>query len=203
MGDSLAMSNQSVAAGVGLAGVVAHCGGSPVGAVELLVGAIASAPAAPEPYAALAELWQDRRSDGLKESLEESGSLSAVLAQAYFLFLEGDMDNAVMALGSVTGVRPDVAWCRTLVRRCAVSRCGECRGAGRGVSADAGLRPRPDSDAMRERFAPWFHASLTWCPNGTRCRNRWPPWPGCPGLRPVSELSFALCDRADAVDPVM
>ncbi|MFD7680003.1 MULTISPECIES: hypothetical protein [unclassified Streptomyces] len=36
--------------------------------------------------------------------------MSAVLAQAYFPFLEGDMDNAVMALGSVTGVRPDVAW---------------------------------------------------------------------------------------------
>ncbi|WP_415937389.1 hypothetical protein [Streptomyces sp. 039-1] len=47
---------------------------------------------------------------GLKERLEEDGSLSAVLAQAYFPFLEGDMDNAVMALGSVTGVRPDVAW---------------------------------------------------------------------------------------------
>ncbi|MGW0778542.1 hypothetical protein ACWD01_34075 [Streptomyces sp. NPDC002835] len=103
------MSNQSVAAGVSLAGVMAHCGGSPVGAVELLVGAIASAPAAPEPYAALAELWQDRRAE-LKEGLEGDGSLNAVLAQAYFLFLEGDMDDAVMALGSVTGVRPDAAW---------------------------------------------------------------------------------------------
>ncbi|MFE4256134.1 hypothetical protein ACFRU3_43265, partial [Streptomyces sp. NPDC056910] len=30
--------------------------------------------------------------------------------EPYFLFLEGDMDNAVMALGSVTGVRPNVAW---------------------------------------------------------------------------------------------
>ncbi|MFC5241961.1 hypothetical protein [Streptomyces atrovirens] len=84
------MPNQSVAAGVGLAGVMAHCGGSPVGALKLLVGAIASAPAAPEPYAALAELWRDRRSE-----LEES--------------LEGDMDDAVMALGSVTGARPEVA----------------------------------------------------------------------------------------------
>ncbi|MFF9484723.1 hypothetical protein [Streptomyces sp. NPDC014676] len=103
------MSNQSVVAGVGLAGVMAHCGGSPADAVELLVGAIASAPAAPEPYAALAELWRDRRSE-LEESLAEDGSLSAVVAQAYFLFLEGDMDDAVMALGSVTGARPDVAW---------------------------------------------------------------------------------------------
>ncbi|MFD7794936.1 hypothetical protein [Streptomyces sp. NPDC059759] len=44
------------------------------------------------------------------ERLEEDGSLSSVLAQAYFLFLERDLDNAVMALGSVTGVRPDAAW---------------------------------------------------------------------------------------------
>ncbi|WP_392671742.1 hypothetical protein [Streptomyces sp. LN785] len=99
------MSNQSVTAGVALAGVMAHCGGSPVGAVDLLVGAIASAPAAPEPHAALAELWRSRRSE-LKEGLEGNGSLSAVLAQAYFLFLDGDMDDAVMTLGSVTGRGP-------------------------------------------------------------------------------------------------
>ncbi|MFE2825297.1 hypothetical protein [Streptomyces sp. NPDC059271] len=36
--------------------------------------------------------------------------MNTVQAQAYFLFLEGDMDNEVMALGSVTGVRPDAAW---------------------------------------------------------------------------------------------
>ena len=53
------MSNQSVAAGISLARVMAHCGGSPVGAVELLVRAIAAAPSAPEPYAALTELRQD------------------------------------------------------------------------------------------------------------------------------------------------
>ncbi|WP_103508391.1 hypothetical protein [Streptomyces sp. SM13] len=63
------MSDQSVAAGVGLAGVLAHCGGNPVGAVELLVGAISSEPAAPEPCAALAELWQDRRPELLPRML--------------------------------------------------------------------------------------------------------------------------------------
>ncbi|MGX1672674.1 WYL domain-containing protein [Streptomyces sp. NPDC055400] len=36
--------------------------------------------------------------------------MSAVLVQAYFLFLEGDMDDAVMALGAVTGARSGVAW---------------------------------------------------------------------------------------------
>ncbi|MFQ6853056.1 tetratricopeptide repeat protein [Streptomyces sp. 35M1] len=197
------MSNQSVAAGVGLAGVMAHCGGSPVGAVELLVGAIASAPAAPEPYAALAELWQDRRSDGLKESLEESGSLSAVLAQAYFLFLEGDMDNAVMALGSVTGVRPDVAWG-------AAPWFGDARFLGAvsaAALAEACLRTLDygrdlDSDAMRERFAPWFHAldvvsERDPVPESLAAMARLPRACG------RYELSFALCDRADTVDPAM
>ncbi|WP_408052147.1 tetratricopeptide repeat protein [Streptomyces sp. HO565] len=196
------MSNQSVAAGVSLAGVMAHCGGSPVRAVELLVGAIASAPAAPEPYAALAELWQDRRSE-LKESLEEESSLSAVLAQAYFLFLEGDMDNAVMALGSVTGVRPDVAWG-------AAPWFGDARFLG-AVSAqalaEACLRTLDyghdlDTDEMRERFAPWFHAL-----DVVSERNPVPESLAAMARLPRAcgryELAFALCDRADAVDRVM
>jgi tetratricopeptide (TPR) repeat protein len=196
------MSNQSVAAGVSLAGVMAHCGGSLVRAVELLVGAIASAPTAPEPYAALAELWQDRRAE-LKESLREESSLSAVLAQAYFLFLEGDMDDAVMALGSVTGVRPDVAWG-------AAPWFGDARFLG-AVSAEAlaeaCLRTCDyghdlDTDEMRERFAPWFHAldvvsERSPVPESLAAMARLPRACG------RYELSFALCDRADAVDRVM
>ncbi|MCG8968747.1 tetratricopeptide repeat protein [Streptomyces sp. CL12-4] len=196
------MSNQSVAAGVSLAGVMAHCGGSLVRAVELLVGAIASAPTAPEPYAALAELWQDRRAE-LKESLREESSLSAVLAQAYFLFLEGDMDDAVMALGSVTGVRPDVAWG-------AAPWFGDARFLG-AVSAEAlaeaCLRTLDyghdlDTDEMRERFAPWFHAldvvsERSPVPESLAAMARLPRACG------RYELSFALCDRADAVDRVM
>ncbi|MGA4996514.1 tetratricopeptide repeat protein [Streptomyces arboris] len=196
------MSNQSVAAGVSLAGVMAHCGGSPVGVVELLVGAIASAPAAPEPYAALAELWQDRRSE-LKESLEGDGSSSAVPAQAYFLFLEGDMDDAVMALGSVTGVRPDVAWG-------AAPWFGDVRFLGAvsaAALAEACLRTLDyghdlDTDEMRERFAPWFHAldvvsERDPVPESLAAMARLPRACG------RYELSFMLCDRADAVDRVM
>ncbi|MGW0631977.1 tetratricopeptide repeat protein [Streptomyces sp. NPDC002758] len=196
------MSNQPVTAGVALAGVMAHCGGSPVGAVEFLVGAIASAPAAPEPYSALAELWRDRRSE-LKEGLEGDGSLSAVLAQAYFLFLDGDMDNAVMALGSVTGVRPDVPWG-------AAPWFGDAHFLG-AVSAEAlaeaCLRTLDyghdlDTDEMRERFAPWFHAvdvvsERSPVPESLAAMARLPRACG------RYELSFALCDRADAVDRVM
>ncbi|WP_240799556.1 tetratricopeptide repeat protein [Streptomyces sp. A1277] len=196
------MSNQSVAAGVSLAGVMAHCGGSPVGAVQLLVGAIASAPAAPEPYDALAELWQDLRSE-LKEGLEGDGSLSAVLAQAYFLFLEGDMDDAVMALGSVTGVRPDVAWG-------AAPWFGDARFLGAvsaAALAEACLRTLDyghdlDTDEMRKRFEPWFLAldvvsERDPVPESLAAMARLPRACG------QYELSFVLCDRADAVDRVM
>ncbi|MEU4096150.1 tetratricopeptide repeat protein [Streptomyces sp. NPDC026673] len=196
------MSNQSVTAGVALAAVMAHCGGSPVGAVEFLVGAMASAPAAPEPYAALGELWRDRRSE-LKEGLEGKGSLSVVPAQAYFLFLDGDMDDAAMTLGSVTGVRPDVPWG-------AAPWFGDARFLG-AVSAEAlaeaCLRTLDydhdlDTDEMRERFAPWFHAvdvvsERSPVPESLAAMARLPRACG------RHELAFALCDRADAVDRVM
>ncbi|GGR58716.1 hypothetical protein GCM10015536_74090 [Streptomyces griseomycini] len=181
---------------------MAHCGASPAGAVELLVGAIASAPAAPEPYGALAELWRDRRPE-LQESLEGDGSLSAVPAQAYFLFLEGDMDDAVMALGSVTGARPDVAWGTA-------PWFGDGRFLG-AVSAEAlaeaCLRTLDhghvlDTDEMRARFAPWFHAlevvsARSPVPESLAAMARLPRACG------HYELAFALCDRADAVDRVM
>ncbi|MFJ8884169.1 tetratricopeptide repeat protein [Streptomyces sp. NPDC102402] len=196
------MSKQAVAAGVGLAGVMAHCGGSPVGAVKLLVGAMASAPAAPEPYASLAELWQDRRLE-LRRLLEEDGSLSSALAQAYFFFLQGDMDDAVMTLGSVTGLRPDVAWC-------AAPWFGDARfldAVGSEALAEACLRTLDydhdlDTDEMRERFAPWFHAL-----DVVSARNPVPESLAAMARLPRAcgrhELSLDLCDRADAVEPVM
>ncbi|MFK0170565.1 tetratricopeptide repeat protein [Streptomyces sp. NPDC090306] len=196
------MSNESVAAEVGLAGVMAHCGGSPARAARLLARAMASAPSAPEPYAALAELWQDRRPE-LEESLHRDGSASAVSAQAYLLFLEGDMDNAVMALGSVTGVRPDVAWC-------AAPWFGDERFLGAvsaAALAEACLRTLDhghdlDADEMRERFAPWFHALVVVServpvPESLAAMARLPRACGRYGL------SFMLCDRADAVERVM
>jgi len=189
------MSNRSVAAGVTLAGVMAHCGGSPVGAVRFLVGAIASAPDAPEPYAALAELWRDRRSE-FEEELRRNASLSAVVAQAYFFFLDGEMDDAVMALGSATGARPDVAWG-------AAPWFGDARllGAVRAEAlAEACLRTLDyghdlDSDAMRERFSPWFRAvdvvsARSPVPESLASMARLPRACG------RYDLAFALCDRA-------
>ncbi|WP_406094616.1 tetratricopeptide repeat protein [Streptomyces sp. NBC_01013] len=194
--------DQSVAAGVALAGVLAHCGESPAGAVRFLVGAIASAPAATEPYACLAELWRDRRPE-LTAVLEGDGSLSSVLAQAYFFFLEGEMDDAAMALGSVTGARPDVPWG-------AAPWFGDARFLGT-VSAEAlaeaclRVLDRPhdlDDEQMRERFAPWFHAiarvaERSPVPESLAAMARLPRACG------RYELSLALCDRADAVERVM
>ncbi len=181
---------------------MAHCGGNPVAAVEFLVGAVASSPAAPEPYASLAGLWRERRPE-LEAGLAGNGSVSAVTAQAYFFFLDGNMDDAAMALGSVTGARPDVAW-----------------GAAPWFSderfldevspealAEACLRTLDyghdlDTDAMRERFAPWFHAV-----EAVGGRSPVPESPAAMSRLPRAcgryDLAFALCDRADAIEPVM
>lgn len=196
------MSNQSVTAGVTIAGVLAHCGESPVGAVRFLVGAMASAPAAPEPYAALAELWRDRRPE-LEAGLDGAGSLSTLPAQAYFLFLKGDMDDAVMTLGSFTGARPDVPWGEA-------PWFGDARfldAVSAEALAEACLRTLDyghhlDTDEMRERFAPWFHAvdvvsGRSPLPESLAAMARLPRACG------RYELSFALCDRADAVERVM
>ncbi|MFF9340652.1 tetratricopeptide repeat protein [Streptomyces sp. NPDC014773] len=163
---------------------------------------MASAPAAPEPYAALAELWADRRPEP-EEILEEDGSLSAVAAQAYFLFLDGDMDDAVMSLGSVSGVRPDVAWGDA-------PWFGDARFLGAvsaGAMAEACLRTLdhghvPDGGEARARFAPWFRAidvvsERDPVPESLAAMSRLPRACG------RYELALALCDRADAVDRVM
>lgn len=196
------MSKRSVAAGVSLAGVMAHCGGSPVGALRFLAGAIASAPEAPESYASLAGLWRDWRSE-LEESLARDGSSTAVLTQAYFLFLEGDMDNAVMALGSITGARPDVAWGAAPW----FSDASFLSEVSTQALAEACLRTLDyghelNSDSMRQRFAPWFHAI-----DVVSRRNPVPESLAAMARLPRAcghyELAFALCDRADAAGPDM
>ncbi|MFD9740245.1 tetratricopeptide repeat protein [Umezawaea sp. NPDC059074] len=195
------MANPSAAGEVELARVMAHCGGRPVDAVEFLVGAIASQPSAPEPYAALAELWRDRRSE-VDEGLRRKGSLRAGLAQSYFFFLDGEVDDAAMALGSVTGARPDVAWG-------AAPWFGDARfldAVSAEALAEACLRtldhgPHLDTDEARHRFEPWFHAvdvvsARSPVPEALASMSRLPRACG------RYELALALCDRADAVERV-
>ncbi|MGN9789911.1 tetratricopeptide repeat protein [Streptomyces sp. OZ13] len=196
------MSNRAVAAGVGLARVLAHCGGSPAAAVDHLAAAIASAPEDPEPYAVLAELWKDKRSE-LAEVVRNGDSLRTVLARSYISFLEGDMDDAALAIGSVTGVRPGIAWARA-------PWFGDERFL-RAVSADAlaeaAMRTMDyghalDSESMRERFRPWFDAI-----DAVAARR---PLPEALAKMAIllracglTDASFALCDRADAVERLM
>ncbi|MFD5097487.1 tetratricopeptide repeat protein [Streptomyces albidochromogenes] len=195
------MSNRTVIAGVGLARVMAHCGGSPAAAVRHLADAIASAPEDPEPYAALAELWRDNQSE-LAEAVQDD-SLRAVLARSYIAFLEGDMDVAAMAIGAVTGVRPGIAWA-------GAPWFGDERFLGE-VSADAlaeaAMRTMDyghdlDTDSMRERFQPWFRAI-----DAVSARR---PLPEALARMAIllracglTDASFALCDQADAVERIM
>ncbi|WP_244317814.1 tetratricopeptide repeat protein [Streptomyces chryseus] len=181
---------------------MAHCGGSPAAAVRHLADAIASAPEDPEPYAVLAELWRDKPSE-LAGVVQDADSLRAVLAQSYIRFLEGDMDAAALAIGSVTGVRPDIAWAEA-------PWFGDERFLG-AVSADAlaeaAMRTMDyghglDTESMRERFQPWFQAI-----DVVSARR---PVPEALARMAIllracglTDASFALCDQADSVERIM
>jgi tetratricopeptide (TPR) repeat protein len=181
---------------------MAHCGGDLDAAVHFLAGAIAAAPADPAPYETIAELWREQRSD-LAQALEGGGSLEAVLVYSYVSFLGDDMDEAAMAIGSVTGYRPDIAWADA-------PWFGDERFLGTvsaGAIAEAAMRTMDyghdlDDDAMRERLGPWFGAIERVCADR-------------PAPEPMAKMaimlracglvdeSFALCDRADAVERIM
>lgn len=181
---------------------MAHCGGSPAAAVHHLAGAIASAPENPEPYAVLAELWRDKPSE-LAEVVQDAESLRAVLARSYISFLDGDMDGAALAIGSVTGAQPDIAWARA-------PWFSDERFLGV-VSADAlaeaAMRTMDyghdlDTEGMRERFLPWFQAI-----DVVSARR---PLPEALAKMAIllracglTDASFALCDQADFVERIM
>ncbi|MET9121036.1 tetratricopeptide repeat protein [Streptomyces sp. NPDC004528] len=196
------MVNRAAAPGLGLARVMAHCGGDLEAAVHYGVRAIASAPEAPEPYEVLAELWRDRRQD-LGEVLQGGDSLPAVLAQAYVAFLENDMDVAVMSLGSVTGARPSVAWAKA-------PWFGDARflaGVGSEAVAEAVMRTMDhgrdlEAPGVREALRPWFDLLPVVCDREPlpEAMARMAIFLRASGL---VEESLALCDRADSVERVM
>ncbi|MEV6195655.1 tetratricopeptide repeat protein [Streptomyces sp. NPDC051920] len=195
-------SNRAVAAGVGLARVMAHCGGSPETAVHYVAGAIAAAPGDPEPYAVLAELWAERRAD-LTRFFEDADSLRSVLARSYVSFIENDMNAAVMTIGSVTGVQPTIAWARA--PWFADARFQDVVNAD--AVAEAVMRTTDygrtlDTPGVREALRPWFELIDTVCARE--------PVPEAMAKMAIflracglTDESFALCDRADAVEPVM
>lgn len=182
--------------------MMAHCGGSLAAAVDYLAGAIAAAPENPEPYAVLAELWRDQSSQPA-EVVQDTGSSRAVLAQSYISFLEGDMDGAALAIGSVTGVQPDIAWARA-------PWFGDERFLGvvsAGALAEAAMRTMDyghglDTESMRDRFRPWFDAI-----DAVSARE---PLPEALAKMAIllracglTDASLALCDKADSVERIM
>ncbi|MGW0885566.1 tetratricopeptide repeat protein [Streptomyces sp. NPDC002671] len=150
----------------------------------------------------LADMWNEQRQN-LAEALEGASSLPAVLAQSYVSFLEADMDNAVMALGSVTGARPSVAWAKA-------PWFGDPRfldRVGAEALAESVMRTMDyghalDTPAVREGLNPWFDLIVRVCDRE-------------PAPEPMAKMaiflrncgltdeSFALCDRADAVERIM
>ncbi|MFI5530135.1 tetratricopeptide repeat protein [Kitasatospora sp. NPDC051853] len=196
------MSNRAATAGIGLARVLAHCGGDLAAAVHHLAGAIAAAPGAPEAYAALAELREERRAD-LAELLRGGGSLRTVLAHSYVSFLEADMDNAVMSLGSVTGAQPTIAWADA-------PWFTDPRFLGT-VSADAlaeaVMRTTDhghalDAPGTRDKLRPWFGAIDAVCAREpvAEAMARMAIFLRSCGL---TDASLDLCDRADSVERTM
>ncbi|MFG2824654.1 tetratricopeptide repeat protein [Kitasatospora sp. NPDC048365] len=195
-------SNRTVAAGVALAKVMAHCGGNIEAALHQVAGAIAAAPADPEPYAVLAELRRERRDD-FAATLDGAASLSEVLAQSYVSYLDGDMDGAALAIGSVCGVRPTVRWTAAPW----FGDPGFLAGLTPDALAEAVMRTtdygRPlDTDPAREALGPWIEAI------GKVCERE--PQPEAMARMAIflracglTEASLALCDRADAVERVM
>ncbi|GAA1535088.1 hypothetical protein GCM10009827_061640 [Dactylosporangium maewongense] len=180
---------------------MAHCGGAPGDAVKYLAQAIAQSPENAEPYELLAELRRESP-DEVARSVAAPNNLWQFVVGAYLRFLDGDMNQAAQALGSVIGYRPDVAWAsapwfgdeRFLE---AVTAAG---------LADATLNitdygPELSSDAARDRLRPWFRAIDVVC-------DREPVAEAMARMAILlricgrTDASLALCDRADSVERV-
>ncbi|GAA1400846.1 tetratricopeptide repeat protein [Catellatospora coxensis] len=185
-----------------LAHVLAHCGGDPDRAAGHLARAVAQQPHAVEPYEALAELRQSHPAQAAR-FLEAAPSTGAYAASAYAAFLDGDMDTAVLWLGSVTGHEPRNAWAAApwfADERFLAAVSADALGEAALRTTDGGHDLA--ADGMRERFAPWFHAIAVVSARDPRpeALARMAIMLRACGL---TDESFALCDQADAVERVM
>ncbi|MEO3742367.1 tetratricopeptide repeat protein [Plantactinospora sp. B5E13] len=182
--------------------VMAHCGGSPEAATSFVAKAVAADPRDPEPYAALENLRREMPAE-MAEVVATANTIGPVLARAYLSFVDGDMDEAAMSLGAVTGYQPDVPWA-------SAPWFGDERFLGTVTAtafAEATMRIRDyhrglDTAPVRECLAPWLRAIEVVCDRD--------PDPDSMArmailLRACGRVdeSFALCDRADAVRRVM
>lgn len=185
-----------------IAKVLAHCGGSPEAAVGFIVRAVAADPRDPEPYAALEELRRELPAE-VAGVLATANTVGPVVARAYLSFVDGDMDEAAMSLGSVTGFQPEVPWAtapwfgdeRFLG---AVTAAAFAEGTMRIRDYDRDL----EADAVAEGLTPWLRAIDEVCDRD--------PDPDAMARMAILlrvcgrvDASFALCDRADALRRLM
>ena len=171
-------------------------------ALRYINSAIASAPEDHEPYAVLADLWREQRAD-VAELLQGADSPGAVLAWSYICFLENNMDDAAMAIGGVTGARPTVAWAEAPW----FSDARFLDTVSADALAEAVMRTMDfghdlDAEDMRELLRPWFQAIDVVCARE--------PLPEAMAKMAIflracgrTDASFALCDRADSLEPIM
>jgi tetratricopeptide (TPR) repeat protein len=150
----------------------------------------------------LAELWAEQRAD-LAEFFQADSSLWTVLANSYVRFLENDMDNAVMAIGSVTGVHPTVGWARAPW----FSDARFLEGVTAGALAEAVMRTMDyghalDTAGSRERLRPWFDAIDAVCARepAPEAMAKMAIFLRACGL---ADASLGLCDRADSIERIM
>ena len=170
--------------------------------MQYISGAIAATPEDPEPYTLLADLWMQERAE-LTAVLRNDNSLNAVLAQSYISFLENRMDDAAMTIGGVTGARPTVAWAKAPwfsdPRFLDVVSAGALAEA---VMWTLDYGHDLDTDDMRDRLLPWLKAIDAVCARE--------PLPEAMAKMAIflracglTKASFALCDQADSVEPIM
>ena len=185
-----------------IAKVLAHCGGSPDAAVSFIVRAVAADPRDVEPYSALEELRRELPTE-VAGVLATANTVGPMVARAYLSFVDGDMDEAAMSLGSVTGFQPEVPWA-------AAPWFGDERFLGAVTAAafaEGTMRVRDydrdlEADAVLESVAPWLRAIDPICERD--------PDPDAMARMAILlracgrvDASFALCDRADAVRRLM
>ena len=192
------MSIVSTTGALALAQVMAHCGGSPAAATSFIARAVATDPRDPEPYSALEHLRRELPAE-VTAVVAAANTIGPMLARAYLSFVDGDMDEAAMSLGAVTGYQPDVPWA-------SAPWFGDERFLGAvtpAAIAEATMRINDydrdlDTDAVRESLAPWFQAIEAVCDRHAD--------PDAMARMAVllrvcgrTDASFALCDQADAV----
>ncbi|MFJ5234688.1 tetratricopeptide repeat protein [Kitasatospora sp. NPDC088391] len=196
------MTDRERTAHLAVARVLAHCGGDPAAALGQVAAAVAAAPGAAEPYEVLGRLWAEQRA-ALAPLLARAGSLSTVLAHAYVRYLEGDPDGAVLALGSVAGARPAVAWAAApwFADPRVVAEVDAEALAEAALRIGDGGHPL-DAPESAEALAPWVAAveAVAARPPGPEALARFALFLRMCGR---AERSLELCDRADAVRPVM